>query len=345
MMWPKTVKGEQMRIPGHAHFVTLGMAALVGLLGAPLAASAAQAGTIDCLIINHAIGARYHSLQAAQNAATAGATLWVRGTCTGTTQVSKDLTITGQRAVGFGAPTLDGKLRGSVLTIGSGITVTVNKLTITGGTSIFGGGIDNSGTLTVNDSKITGNVGHNTGDGGGIYNSDFGTLTLHSSGVTRNTLSGGIFNGGTLTLDSSSVTGNTTNTYGGGIYNDFGTVALNDGSSITDNTARGHFGGGVFNYGGTLTLDSSSITGDTAGSDGGGVFNTGLVALKDGSTMTGDTAGSNGGGIYNDTGSVTLDNSSITGNTAGSDGGGIYNLATLTLDSSSVTGNLPDDIS
>ena len=321
MMRPKTVKGEQMRIPGHAHFVTLGMAALVGLLGAPLAASAAQAATIDCLIINHATGARYHNLQAAQDAATAGATLWVRGTCTGTTQVSKHLTITGQQAVGFGAPTLDGKLRGTVLTIGSGITVTVNKLTITGGKSIFGGGIDNSGTLTVNDSRITGNVGHNTGDGGGI------------------------FNGGTLTLDSSRVAGNTTNTYGGGIYNDFGTVALNDGSSITDNTALGHFGGGVFNYGGTLTLDSSSITGDTAGSDGGGIYNVGVVTLKDGSTMTGNTAGSDGGGIYNDTGSVTLDKSSITGNTAGSDGGGIYNLATLTLNSSSVTGNLPDDIS
>ena len=343
MMRPKTVKGEQMRIPGHAHFVTLGMAALVGLLGAPLAASAAQAATIDCLIINHATGARYHNLQAAQDAATAGATLWVRGTCTGTTQVSKHLTITGQQAVGFGAPTLDGKLRGAVLTIGSGITVTVNKLTITGGKSIFGGGIDNSGTLTVNDSRITGNVGHNTGDGGGIFNG--GTLTLDSSSVTRNTLSGGIFNGGTLTLDSSRVAGNTTNTYGGGIYNDFGTVALNDGSSITDNTALGHFGGGVFNYGGTLTLDSSSITGDTAGSDGGGIFNVGVVTLKDGSTMTGNTAGSDGGGIYNDTGSVTLDKSSITGNTAGSDGGGIYNLATLTLNSSSVTGNLPDDIS
>lgn len=315
--------------------MTLGMA---GMLAAP----PAHAATAGCVIINQAAGARYNSLQAAQDAASAGATLQVRGTCVDTTRVSKNLTITGQRAVGFGAPTLDGKRGGSVLTIGSGIMVTVNTLTITDGSSIFGGGIDNSGTLTINDSRITGNLGPIHGDGA-IYNSDFGTLTLDNSSVTGNALAGGVFNAGTLTMNDSRITGNSSY-YGGGLYNDFASATLNQGSSITGNTARSHFGGGVFNYGSRLALNGSRISGNTAGLEGGGVFNFGTVTMS-GSRISGNTAGRDGGGIYNGSGSVTLHGSSITGNTAGHDGGGVYNLDTVTLHNSSVTGNRPDNVS
>jgi nitrous oxidase accessory protein NosD len=105
----------------------------LGVVGLTLAsAPSALAVTSRCLIINNAINTSYTSLQDAVNAASPGATLWVRGTCTGTTTVSKDLTITGQQPNGFTAPILNGNQGGVVLSIDSA-TVTVNTLTITGG--------------------------------------------------------------------------------------------------------------------------------------------------------------------------------------------------------------------
>src|SRR5262249_22695190 len=48
---------------------------------------------------------------------------------------------------------------GSVLFVGSGVTgATVQGVTITGGRSVFGGGIDNLGGLTLRDSTVTGNL-------------------------------------------------------------------------------------------------------------------------------------------------------------------------------------------
>jgi hypothetical protein len=76
--------------------------ALMGLLGMPVLAllvwapAAAAAKGSNCLIANQASKSSYTSLQTAQNAASDGDTLLVRGTCVGTTKISKDLTINGQ---------------------------------------------------------------------------------------------------------------------------------------------------------------------------------------------------------------------------------------------------------
>lgn len=232
-----------------------------------LAAPAAQAATSHCLIINAATDTSYTSLQAAQDAASTGATLRVRGTCTGSTEITKNLTLTGQQPAGFTTPTLNGGGQGSVLTIDSGVAVTINTLTITGGSAGSGGGIRNFGTVTVNGASITGNnaSGANApGGGGGINNN--GTVTLNNSSVTGNTariFGGGIDNlGGTVTLSGTNISGNTAGDAGGGIYND-GTVSLNDSSSITGNTAGIDGGGIANNLGGTVTLNgSASITGN-----------------------------------------------------------------------------------
>jgi hypothetical protein len=69
----------------------LGVLVLTVLAWAPTAAAAAS----KCLIINDALNASYRSLQPAQDAAAAGAMLWVRGRCVGTTTITKDLTLTG----------------------------------------------------------------------------------------------------------------------------------------------------------------------------------------------------------------------------------------------------------
>jgi len=307
----------------------LGLALLGGMLWAPLAAPAAQAGTAGhCLIINKATDTSYINLQAAQDAATAGATLWVRGTCTGTTEISKNLTITGQHPKGFTAPTLSGGGQGSVLTIDSAATVTINTLTITGGKAqpvgflSSGGGIDNNGTLTLNDTTVTGN----TADTGG-----------------------GIVNFGTVTLNDTTISGNTAGDVGGGITNGGGTVTMNDSATISGNTASLD-GGGIWSEGGTVTMTGSAIiTGNTAGDLGGGIFTNGTVTMNDSATITGNTA-QEGGGIWSQGGTVTMTGSAIiTGNTADVTGGGILNHCG-TLNGAvagaggNVFGNKPDDI-
>ena len=92
--------------------------------------------------------------------------------------------------------------------------------------------------------------GNTAGLGGGIAVEDEGTIggtvTLNDSTVTGNTafgLGGGIFIAGgsppfpapVVTLNDSTVTGNTAGALGGGILND-GTLIQNGTSSVTGNT-------------------------------------------------------------------------------------------------------------
>lgn len=256
--WPLIARAQGARS------ALLGVLVLAVLAWAPTAAAAAP--PLKCLIVNNALNASYSSLQAAQDAAAAEATLWVRGRCFGTTTITKDLTLTGQQPRGFTSPTLDGASQNFVLTINSGVAVTINTLTITDGNNpaFGGGGIDNvGGTVTLNDSTITGNTTF-SGRGGGISN-DGGLVTLNgSSSVSGNYAAngGGIYNSGTVTLnDSSSVSSNSA-IFGGGIFNT-GTVTLNDSSSVSGNTAD-FDGGGIFNYpGGTVNLNGGTVTGNT----------------------------------------------------------------------------------
>ena len=127
-------------------------------------------------------------------------------------------------------------------------------------------------------SGVTIRHGKTTGDGGGIYNS--GTLTLTDSTVTGNAASGGfssdgggILNRGTVTLNDSWVRGNSASAQGGGIRNEGDLVAIR--TTIADNTAV--FGGWVSNWSAgaaTLTLLDSAVSGNGATiGDGGGIDN------------------------------------------------------------------------
>jgi len=203
---------------------------VAGLAGSAVAgaAPAASAASTTCLVVDTNANLSYMSLQDAVNAAAAGDTLFVKGTCTGGTGIDKDLTISGQSASGTKTATLNGGGQTSVLGIGNGVSVTLNTLVITNGFAIRGGGgIINAGTVTLNGSTVTGNTASSLEDplvgGGGILN-----------------------DGGAVTLNDSAVSGNTSFVVGGGISNSvFGTVTMNGGSTVTGNTA--HFGGGIFN--------------------------------------------------------------------------------------------------
>ena len=97
--------------------------------------------------------------------------------------------------------------------IGSGTTVNLSGLTIQhGSTSGNGGGILNSGTLTMKDSTLSGNLA--SGAGGGIAHQDGNlnsTLTVKNSTLSNNSAysGGGIFMAGIpATLINSTLSGN-----------------------------------------------------------------------------------------------------------------------------------------
>ena len=123
--------------------------------------------------------------------------------------------------------------------------------------------VASNGNLTLHQVTLTGGS-ISKGTGGGINN--LGTLTLNNSTLTANTAStgGGIFNNrGTVTVSNSTLSGNTASNSGGGSFNNRGTVTVSN-STLTANTA--FFGGGIFNSG-TVNLARSLISGNNAPSE------------------------------------------------------------------------------
>ena len=192
-----------------------------------------------------------------------------------------------------------------IFTVATGATVTISDITIRNGirTSNIvggngnGGGVHNSGTLTLRRCEIRGNqaIGANNsngnggiGRGGGIYNSGTGTLTLDHCTVAENRAAGGagstnsglggpgeggaIYNVGRLTILSSTVS---TNLALGGKGNSFG--ASNGGGlfsgiapvnpvltscTVSNNTAD--FGGGLSSGSQPCTIRSTILAENSA---------------------------------------------------------------------------------
>ena len=250
--------------------------------------------------------------------------------------ISKDLIID---ATSIGGITIDAYDQSRVFYIGSGVSVDLLGLTVTGGwTEGNGGGIyvADYGSLALADCTVTKNTATNYG--GGIYVASGGMLTVLDSTVAENTATnygGGIYNSyGTLTITGSAVSGNTASE-GGGIYNNYGTMTITD-SAVSGNTAN--YGGGIYNYS-TLTITGSAVSGNTASESGGGIYNGGSLTMtncivSENTVYRSNSSWTYGGGIYN-YGTLTITNSTITGNTAYTSlglGGGVYcNGGTLTL--------------
>lgn len=316
----------------------MGVAACVAIGLSLLLASGAIAAPA-CRVANAATGQSYGTLQEAVNAVPerGEATLSVRGTCYGDTEINAFQTLT---IVGRGNATLNGansaQSPGSVLSVGpfSG-PVAITNLTITGGYISL--------------------LGNEPEGGAGIFNIE-GEVTLNNSTVTGNT-GGGIGNGiASITLNNSRVTGNTSRGNGGGIWNGIGHVTLNN-STVTRNTSSG-CGGGLFNgfFGDIIVLNDSSVTRNTAAGNGGGICAAArhlegpeLIILNGSSSVSRNTASGNGGGIYNENTLMLNDSSSVTQNVASGKGGGIFNAprATLTFGTGwngTISRNIPDNI-
>ena len=318
---------------------TAAIAAVAILVLLPSAAGAARPSADACIV--KAGGTTYASVQAALDASSAGVKLRVSGTCVGPTVVSKDAAISGPAGNGPGA-TLDGgggaaSSFDSVLTIAAGVTVTVDRLRLTNGYNISGGGgIRNEGTLVLRRSIVV----DNTSDtGGGVAN--YSDATILDSVIDHNgtRLGGNVYNEGTLVIRDSTLSRGG-GRFGNGLYN-AGTAVLADSRVIDDDLALPLFGGGIENHG-DLTLRRSTISGNTS-VFGGGLLNTGTARLI-GSTVT-DNSGTAGGGVINgpafEAGSglerLILIDSDVMGNTA-NNGGGVYNKGQVLVDSRSRVG-------
>ena len=152
----------------------------------------------------------------------------------------------------------------SVFTVNSGVTASISGLDIAGGnTSGNGGGILNSGILTLSSDTLAGN---SAAIGGGIDNT--GTVTLINDTVSGNsaTSGGGIDNAGTATLSDDTIAGNSAGD-GGGILNS-GTAALNN-TIVANSTSGGDIAGSV--SGNNNLIDDSASAGGLANGSGGNI--------------------------------------------------------------------------
>jgi len=134
---------------------------------------------------------------------------------------------------------------GGVFVVSAGASDSICGLTISGGKASYGGGVYNSGTLTISNDMLANNAGTYYG--------------------------GGVCNVGNLTVIGSTFVGNHAGYYGGGIYAGSGDTTTISNSTFTTNSA-GYYGGAVANLYGMLTVTNATIAGNTAVYYAGGIF-------------------------------------------------------------------------
>ncbi len=217
---------------------------IVGL-GLVLSARIVYADTITVC----ASGCNYTTIQAAINAVSTNDGDTINVTAALHTEadivVNKSVTITGASASSVTVQAHANKDEASdrVFTISGGATVTIQNMTIRHGKTTNspaqGGGIYNSGTLTLQRVTVTANHAQGntdapggTAEGGGIYN--YGSLTIINSTISDNTALGGNGSSGNDGGDGR----------GGGIANGSSGTLVATNSTISGNTAQGGPGGG-----------------------------------------------------------------------------------------------------
>jgi CSLREA domain-containing protein len=200
-----------------------------------------------------------------------------------------NVTVSGLTLVNGGNAT--GLCGGSNLKVEAGATVALRRVAVRNGWDYCAaGGIRNSGTLTIDQSEVTGSA--SASSGGGISND--GTLTIGRSTISANwaeDASGGISNSGQLTITNSTLSTNES-TYGP-------TGLTNGGSAVLNNvtvTKNGADNGGVAIYtvGSGVTEISNTIIGGNFGPNCSGTLTShgyNLIGGTTGCTLVGDGTG------------------------------------------------------
>jgi len=221
---------------------------------------------------------------------------------------------------------------------GGAATITVTSTqTISADTTIDGGGV-----ITISGGNSVGVFSVNAGVNFTVQNL---TIANGNGNNASNFFGGGIFNdAGTLTVTNSTFSNNHAGGSGGGVYSGGPLTVTN--STFSDNTAGGcgcngnGLGSGIYS-GDTATVTNSTFSGNYATYSGGAIYSTFTLTVTN-STFSGNTAYySDGGGIYSSD-TLTVTNSTFSGNHAdwfGSVGGGIYSGGSLTVTNSTFSGN------
>jgi hypothetical protein len=171
--------------------------------------------------------------------ATAGDT--IQFSCSGSIPISSTLTISQDLTLdGSGQTvTLDGGDSTQVLFVNSGVSFTLNALTIAHGSAGGGGGLaDIASTVRISNSTFA----NNSSPGGG----------------------GGLFNvGGTLSISNSTFANNSANNVGGGLLTETGGIVRISNSTFANNSANNV--GGLFNVGSTVSVGGSIVANNSGG--------------------------------------------------------------------------------
>jgi hypothetical protein len=139
-----------------------------------------------------------------------------------------------------------------------------------------GGGIYNTGTLKLINSRIAGNRAADKG--GGIMNFNGGVLVITNSTISRNNApyGAGIFNTSTLTMGRSTISSNSGD-YGGGMMNNGGTAQIANSTFGWNGAAN--YGGGLYIDVGTVTINNSTFS-TNSGALGANIYNGGTLNLQ-----------------------------------------------------------------
>ena len=229
------------------------------------------------------------------------------------------------------------------LTIGSGTTIrnalNGGAINATAGNITVGGTIQNCSAA----------------EGGAVYHSGNGTVTLNGTGsIQNNTASSGnggavYLAGGTVSVSGTSkITGNKAESGKGGAIYCPGTVVIeiDQGGIITGNTAKE--GGAIYAETGTISISKSAdnvspaITGNTATVGNGGAIRIGAgsVSISGGSVSNNKAENGLGGAVYANNASVTISETAVVKSNSAKEGGAVYSVSgTVTVSGGEVDSN------
>jgi predicted outer membrane repeat protein len=284
-----------------------------------------DAGTGDTCTLRQAIvSANTNNADASNctvgNVATDTITFENSGTTTLTSSlplITTDMSIIGNA----NGSTIDANSTGRVFNIGGGAagSLSLNNLTISGGSASSGGAIHNGAysSVSVSNSTISGNSATSL-YGGAMHFAAFSKASLSNSTISGNYAAG---------------------IGGGAISSSYTELSLSN-TTVRDNSAAGN-GGAIYLFGfSSLSLSNSTISGNSAGTKGGAIYVSGSTLSLSNSTLSDNSAGTNGGALFTTGSELNLSNSTVSGNSAASNGGAIYTISSIvSLNNSIVSGN------
>ncbi len=284
------------------------------------------------------------TIQAAINIANDGDVVSIPGSAyMESLTIDKDITL---RGVSSNATIIQAATGQRVITVTSGHSLRVEKLSVIGGRTNAAGGaiyVDN-GSLTIVDCVIADNW---ASYGGGIYQGNAGKVDIIGSRIERNHADidgGGLFITGNATLTDTLVLTNTATRDGGGLTDWTGRVSILRGTVAGNKADRN--GGGI-NLNNDISVYSTQVISNTAGQDGGGIlqWNGGYEVIVVGGLFERNRSFRDGGGLWA-RGNTTVTTSEFTSNKADSrsstntNGGGLYAFGgTLLITSSTFRAN------